>query len=104
MFKSVPVKIVDVVEPWCTAVLEDGSIIRAKLVFVSIYRQVDPNTGEAIFGKGPRGEIVPSYEINSQSMIAVEFDGNTIEEHKKTAEIKKFGVIEGDKEDKSNVE
>lgn len=102
MYKPIPIKIVSVNEPWCEATLEDGTIIRAKLVFVSIYRHIDPNTGEPVFGKGPRGEIVPSYQVNQQSMLAVEWDGNIIESQKKTAEIKKFGVIEGNKGENEN--
>lgn len=89
-------RIVDAKEPWCEATLEDGTVIKVKCIFVSIYRHYDEKGNPIVNAVG-----VPHHDINTNSMIAVELvDGIEAATEKPKAQI--LRLIEGNDTEKEN--
>lgn len=66
MNKNVPIEIVSVIEPWATATLSDGTVIKAKIIFVSAVKVLNENNGPLL---NPDGSQV--YNIAQQVIMSV---------------------------------
>ena len=74
-------------EDWNVYELEDGTVIRVKVVPVKISRGIDPETGDILYLKD-RGE--PFYSVRHTVVVAVEVPRELLRE----PELKKTGVGE----------
>ena len=54
MTKQLPVEIIKVHEPWAIAELADGSIVKAKIVFISTSLAVDENNTAVLNDQGKK--------------------------------------------------
>lgn len=66
-------------EDWNEYELEDGTILRAKLVAVKMVRGIDPKTGDILYLED-RGE--PLYNIRHQVVVTAEVPKSLLKEPK----------------------
>jgi len=79
MIKARYLKFEVVKEDWNEYKLEDGTVLRAKLVAVNVMRGIDPETGD-IFYLEDRGE--PLYNIRHTTVVSVQVPKELLKEPK----------------------